>query len=441
MKQCRRRENFMIRLLLCMFLGILVFLRVGEAIEVEAAAEKPIKSMDGNWEYLANEDGTITTTDYLGKQVQVSVPLQIDGKTVRAIGERTFEGCKDMTGIVIPNGIKEIGNFAFNDCISLADVSLPDTITEIADFLFDDCISLTDIIIPGNVTKIGVCAFYGCSSLQSVVLPDGVTSIGNRAFSRCKELQDVTIPASVVSIGELAFEGNLGSVVIYTTSGSYAEKYAKDKNITVQIIEEPIKPTPTPTPTPTPDINNPIGQQPVNQPQVIQAKSYTKTYGSKDFSLNAATSGNGKLTYSVANKKVVTVNSSGKVTIKGYGKTTVTIKAAKTAQYQSATKKVSITVIPKTPSLISVTSPVKRQLSCAWSKGKSVTGYQVHISLDKKFKNNTIAREASGQKNSVKTPPLLKSKKVYYVRVRAYKKVGKIKYYSKWSKVKKVTVK
>ena len=424
-----------------MFLGILVFLRVGEAIEVEAAAEKPIKSMDGNWEYLANEDGTITTTDYLGKQVQVSVPLQIDGKTVRAIGERTFEGCKDMTGIVIPNGIKEIGNFAFNDCTSLADVSLPDTITEIADFLFDDCISLTDIIIPGNVTKIGVCAFYGCSSLQSVVLPDGVTSIGNRAFSRCKELQDVTIPASVVSIGELAFEGNLGSVVIYTTSGSYAEKYAKDKNITVQIIEEPIKPTPTPTPTPTPDINNPIGQQPVNQPQVIQAKSYTKTYGSKDFSLNAATSGNGKLTYSVANKKVVTVNSSGKVTIKGYGKTTVTIKAAKTAQYQSATKKVSITVIPKTPSLISVTSPVKRQLSCAWSKGKSVTGYQVHISLDKKFKNNTIAREASGQKNSVKTPPLLKSKKVYYVRVRAYKKVGKIKCYSKWSKVKKVTVK
>ena len=86
-------------------------------------------------------------------------------------------------------------------------------------------------------------------------------------------------------------------------------------------------------------------------------------------------------------------------------------------------------------------SPVKRQLVCTWSKGKGVSGYQVSISLDKKFKKNTIERVADGKKNSVKTPPLLKSKKVYYVRVRAFKKVGKTKYYSKWSKVKDVKVK
>ena len=425
-------------MLLCMLLGVMVFLYAGTAIGSKAAVEKPIKSLDGNWEYLTNEDGTITTSDYLGKLLRVSVPLQIDGKTVRSVGERTFEGCKDVISIVIPNGIKEIGNFAFNDCSKLSDISLPDTITEIADFTFDDCTSLRSITIPNSVTKIGVCAFYGCSSLQSIVLPDGVTSIGNRAFSRCKELNSVTIPASVVSIGELTFEGNLSSVMIYTTAGSFAEKYAKDKNIAVQIIEPDL---PTPTPMPTPDINTPATPQPEKQAQEIQAKSFTKTYGSKAFSLNAVASGDGKLSYTVANKKIVTVSSAGKVAIKGCGKTTVTIKASETTQYLSAVKKIAITVIPKTPSLTSVTTPVKRQISCAWSKVKGVTGYQVHISLDKNFKKNTIERKTTGQKNSLVTPRLLKSKKVYYVRVRAYTTVGKTKYYSKWSAVKKVTVK
>jgi len=436
----RRKENFVARILLFIFFGILSLWYVGTAAEVKAVTEKPVKSFDGNWEYLTNEDGTVTTTDYLGREMQVSVPLQIDGKTVRAVGERTFEGCKDMTGVVIPNGIKEIGDFAFNDCTGLVSVSLPNTITEVAGFVFDDCISLVDISIPDSVTKIGVCSFYGCNSLQSIVLPSGVTGIGNRAFSRCRELSSITIPDSVITIGDLVFEGTSSSLVIYTTQGSFAEKYAKDKNIKVRIIEKPVEPTPTPVPevTPTPAINNPSGQ-PVNQPQVIQAKSYTKTYGSKAFSLNAATSGNGKLTYSVANKKVVTVSSSGKVTIKGYGKTTVTIKAAKTPQYQSATKKVSITVIPKTPSVKKVSSPAKGKISFSWKKDSTVTGYEIYVDSHKDFKyHQSMAFKKS---KTFIVVGRAKSKTKYYLKIRAYKMCGKTKYSSKWSKVKKVIVK
>jgi len=428
-------------MLLLTFFGILSFWCMGAAVGVKAVTEKPVKSLDGSWEYLTNEDGTITTTDYLGKELQVSVPLQIDGKTVRAVGERTFEGCKDMTGVVIPNGIKEIGDFAFNDCSSLVYISLPNTITEIAGFVFDDCISLVDILIPDSVTKIGVCSFYGCNSLQSIVLPDGVTSIGNRAFGRCRELSSITIPDSVISIGDLVFEGNSSSLVIYTPQGSFAEKYAKDKNIKVQIIEKPVESTPTSVPevSPTPGIDNPGEQQPAGQQQVIQAKSYTKTYGSKAFSLNAATSGNGKLTYSVANKKVVTVSSSGKVTIKGCGKTTVTIKAAKTAQYQSATKKISITILPKTPSVKKISSSAKGKISFAWKKDSTVTGYEIYVDSHKDFKyHQSMIFDKS--KTSIVVGKA-KSKTKYYLKIRAYKMSGKTKYYSKWSKVKSVTVK
>lgn len=431
MKHYRRRGKF-VTLLLCLFLGIFSFLCMGVTTQVMAAVEKPIKSMDGNWEYLMNEDGTITTSDYLGKLLLVSVPLQIDGKTVRAVGERTFEGCKDIISIVVPNGIKEIGNFAFNDCARLEEVSLPDTLTEISDFLFDDCISLTNITIPNSVTKIGVCAFYGCSGLQKVVLPDGVTSIGNRAFSRCKELQSVTIPESVLNIGDLAFEGNLGSVTIYTTSGSYAEKYAKDRNIAVQIIEKPN------LPTQTPDIYNPVTPQPASQTQAIRAKSVTKTYGSKPFFLNATTSGDGTLSYSVANKKVVTVSSSGKVTIKGCGKTTVTVKAAGTAQYQSATKKVSITILPKALSVKKAFSPGKGKISFSWKKDNTITGYEIYVDRYKDFRTRQTMVFEKNRTSIVINKA--KSRKRYYLKIRAYKRSGKKEYYSKWSKVRVVTV-
>ena len=78
---------------LCGVLGVLFFRDLEAITEVEAAAEKPVKSLDGNWEYIVNENGTIRTSDYLGKLLRVSVPLQIDGKTVAEVGERTFEGC------------------------------------------------------------------------------------------------------------------------------------------------------------------------------------------------------------------------------------------------------------------------------------------------------------------------------------------------------------
>lgn len=45
-----------------------------------------------------------------------------------------------------------------------------------------------------------------------------------------------------------------------------------------------------------------------------------------------------------------------------------------------------------------------------------------------------------GYKITAKTIKKLKSRKTYYVKVRAYNKKGKLKAYGKWSRVKKVKV-
>lgn len=170
------------------------------------------------------------------------------------------------------------------------------------------------------------------------------------------------------------------------------------------------------------------------------ALSYTKAIGSKAFSLGTKTDGDGKLAYTSSNKKVATVTSAGKVTVKAYGTATVTIKAPETQNYKSATKKISVKVIPKKLSLKTVKSPSKKKMEISWKKDSTVTGYEIYVSPKKNFSSGTIKR--TYKKNTVKKIINgLKSKKTYYVKIRAYKTVGKNKYYGKWSAVKKVKVK
>ena len=169
------------------------------------------------------------------------------------------------------------------------------------------------------------------------------------------------------------------------------------------------------------------------------ASTYSKARGSKSFSIGARANGDGKLSFSSSNTKVATISSSGKVSPKGYGSAKITIKAAATQNYLAASKTVTVNVVPKKVTLKSVKSPSKKRMVISWKKDKDATGYQVMASPKKKFNSGTFSHEY--KKVTSRSIKGWRSKKKYYVRVRAYKKVGKTKYYGEWSKVKAVKVK
>lgn len=84
----------------------------------------------------------------------------------------------------------------------------------------------------------------------------------------------------------------------------------------------------------------------------------------------------------------------------------------------------------------------KKKLTLRWKKSSGITGYEIQYSLNKKFSKKTtkkvIVTKAKTVKKVIKN---LNSRKMYYVRIRAYKTVSKVKYYSAWSKTKKAKTK
>ena len=175
----------------------------------------------------------------------------------------------------------------------------------------------------------------------------------------------------------------------------------------------------------------------------VTASSVNKTTSAKaqSFRIGAKVKGGAKLTYK-SNNKSITVDKNGKVTIaKNFvGKATITISAAATTNYNAAVKQIYVTVNPTGTKLSSVTSTKTGQLTIKWVKNAAVTGYQVQYATSSQF---TGAKTLNVKSNKTVTSTLskLKEKQKYYVRVRTYKTVGKVHYYSTWSAAKSATVK
>ncbi len=124
---------------------------------------------------------------------------------------------------------------------------------------------------------------------------------------------------------------------------------------------------------------------------------------------------------------------------KKVGKATITITGK--GNYKG-TKKVTFKIIPKSTSLKTV-SALKKGFKATWTKKTTqVTGYQIQYSTKSGFPaSKTKSKFVTKNKTTSLKITGLKAKTKYYVRIRTYKTVNGIKYYSKWSSKKTVKTK
>lgn len=101
--------------------------------------------------------------------------------------------------------------------------------------------------VPYGVVKVADFVFEGCETagdIKEIRLPVTVEEVDTRAFANCGEVR-VYMPESVTAIDtySLRTEPNEkfsylgGKVTIITTSGSYAEEYAKKYGVKYEIVE------------------------------------------------------------------------------------------------------------------------------------------------------------------------------------------------------------
>ncbi len=393
-------------------------------------------------------DYTMLDTPFSGMGIKT---LKADGSRITSIGNNAFYGCVNMASISLPNTLTEIGEWAFAGnrnhlkeisipanvkiigdhafagCLKLEKVAMASSgIKSIGTYAFENCYKLTDIQLPNTITYLGDNVFVECTSLKSIVIPDSLSKIPGGAFSYCSELEKVTIPNTIKKIGAYAFLkcNNLKTVYYYGTLGQWY-------NIAIEDIEL----------------------------KVNTAKDYI-LYGSnielilmtnKPITFTGTVSlSNTSYVYSGALKKpTVTVkHTSGKVLKNGTDYTvtyannkrvgTATVVVTFKGNYKGTIRK-TFTINPIQPKLLSLKSSSKKQMTLKWRKDTGLTGFQIQYANNASFKKAKILTvKGSSVKTTIKK---LKSKKTYYARLRAYKKVGGKNYYSTWSNKKAVKIK
>ncbi|MBR4287863.1 MAG: leucine-rich repeat domain-containing protein [Clostridia bacterium] len=75
---------------------------------------------------------------------------------------------KDITSVIIMEGVKKISSRAFENCESLVSAVIPSSVTIVGDWAFAGCDALTDVTFLGKPALLGSNAFYNCKSLQNI---------------------------------------------------------------------------------------------------------------------------------------------------------------------------------------------------------------------------------------------------------------------------------
>lgn len=176
---------------------------------------------------------------------------------------------------------------------------------------------------------------------------------------------------------------------------------------------------------------------------VISTSDINRNFSTKaqTVSIGARVYDKAKISYTSDNR-LIKVSSTGKITIPARfsGKCVITIKTAATTRYESAVRKIRLTVKPSATAITKTSNLAGGRAYITWNINRYATGYLVQYSTDSSFRSG-VGKVYIGRYGTTKTTLSgLKKGKTYYIRIAAYKQSGTTKVYSRWSKVRNVKV-
>ena len=178
----------------------------------------------------------VVITGYNGAETKLTIPAQIDSKSVIKIENNAFKDNKNLTSVTISEGIEDVGESAFENCTSLAIITLPKTISHIGkNAIFNtayyndkanwklkretvdtninigsgtqETIPWEDIVAPTLQYLYLGTALIECEYSGRYRIKQGTTVIADYAFVASTEAKSIEFPQSLLAIGKHAFDG------------------------------------------------------------------------------------------------------------------------------------------------------------------------------------------------------------------------------------------
>ena len=195
-------------------------LREGEASKFVKMPFEPTPAE--NFEFDP-ETGLISA--YIGTDVDVVVPREIDGVTVVGFANyNAFDSCHDYTDSSVETNRTE--------WVRLRTLVLPETIRELPDMMLAYCQQLETFVCYAPLETTGGNQFMLCRSLNNVIFVNGVREIGNYAFDSAGPLGNLYFGEHLVRIGQQAFNfAGLSSFVADAESVEYGA-FTECQNLT-----------------------------------------------------------------------------------------------------------------------------------------------------------------------------------------------------------------
>ena len=203
--------------------GRIVLVATAMLMSVSAFAQTVIPERD--WEYIrvddehvsignADKSRRVSAIDQ-GTAGDIEIPLYLQSSMVVNIAEQAFEGCTNLTSVVIPDGVTNIAKRAFYGCTSLTNVVIPASVKAIGELAFYSCKKLQQIkYVNGSEVLICKSAFRNCTSAMSIEISTAdIIEVKEGAFTGCIGAKSCELRSKMVSIAEMAFSSyNNGNV-------------------------------------------------------------------------------------------------------------------------------------------------------------------------------------------------------------------------------------
>ena len=168
----------------CLSLKSIVILN--SAISIDSGAFDSFDELQyytfNNAKYLGNEHNPCLCLVKVDKSV---ISCQINNNC-KFILDNAFKDCRDLTNVVIPDGVEYIGDGAFSGCEALLSLDIPNSVTSIGHYSFSGCESISSLIIPNSVKTLNTDVIFGCKRLASIIIPK--TVLLKSSFSSSDEL-------------------------------------------------------------------------------------------------------------------------------------------------------------------------------------------------------------------------------------------------------------